>query len=147
MAEAALWGVPGLNSVRPARLRAALPLGAFVFVVACSGAAANTSISGDDVRVLMFDNRFQYTEIHIPVGGTVEWVGAGRNPHNAVAADGSWSTETVFGSLDQMEGDAASITYERPGEWVFFCTLHGNAEGEGMAGVLVVDGDAGESGS
>ena len=108
------------------------------FVAACGGAGANTVVSGDDVRVLMFDDRFQYTEIHIPVGGSVEWVGAGRNPHNAVAADGSWSTESVFGSLLQLEGDAATLTYDEPGRWVFFCTLHGNAEGEGMAGVLVV---------
>lgn len=118
-----------------------------VLVAACSSAAANTVVTGDDVRVLMFDNRFQYIEIHIPVGGSVEWVGAGRLPHNAVAADGSWSTESVFGSLEQLEGDAAVLTYDQPGEWVFFCTLHGNAEGDGMAGVLVVGGEADRAGS
>ena len=52
----------------------------------------------------MFDNRFQFTEIRIPVGGSVTWRGAGRNPHNAVASDESWSTETEFGSLEQLEG-------------------------------------------
>jgi plastocyanin len=124
-----------------------LLLGVMVLVAACSSAAANTVVTGDDVRVLMFDNRFQYIEIHIPVGGSVEWVGAGRLPHNAVAADGSWSTESVFGSLEQLEGDAAVLTYDQPGEWVFFCTLHGNAEGDGMAGVLVVGGEADRAGS
>lgn len=91
--------------------------------------------------VEMYDNRFQYTEIKIPVGGSVNWVGAGRNPHNAVAADGSWSTENVFGSLEQLEGDEATLTYDEPGEYTFFCTFHGNAEGAGMAGTLIVGGD------
>lgn len=89
----------------------------------------------------MYDNRFQYTEIEITVGGTVTWVGAGRNPHNAVEANGEWSTETVFGSLDQFEEDAAVLAYDQPGEYVFFCTYHGNAKGSGMSGVLIVGED------
>ncbi|MGH8944920.1 MAG: hypothetical protein ACRDVL_02080, partial [Acidimicrobiia bacterium] len=89
---------PGLKSLTRALSRASSLVAAVVLVAACGGAGAKTVVSGDDVRVLMFDDRFQYTEIHIPVGGSVEWVGAGRNPHNAVAADGSWSTESVFGS-------------------------------------------------
>ena len=39
----------------------------------------------------------------MPVGATVTFVGAGRNPHNAVASDGSWSTESEFGSLEQSK--------------------------------------------
>jgi plastocyanin len=105
---------------------------------ACGGSQAE-SIAADDVTVKMFDNRYEYTEITIPVGGTVGFVGAGRNPHNAVAADGSWSTETVFGSLEQLEGDEALLTFDTPGTYVFFCTFHGNAQGDGMAGTLVVE--------
>ena len=86
----------------------------------------------------MFDNRYQFTEVNVPVGGTVTFVGAGRNPHNAVAADGSWSTEDVFGSLEQFEGEEAMLTFDEAGEYVFFCTFHGNAEGDGMAGTLIV---------
>lgn len=100
-------------------------------------------MSGEDVEVDMFDNRYQYTEINIPVGGTVNFEGAGRNPHNAVASDGSWSTEDVFGSLEQLEGDEAVLTFDQPGEYPFFCTFHGNAQGDGMAGTLIV-GPTGE---
>lgn len=107
--------------------------------VACGGSGSEGGVlEGDDVEVLMFDNRFEYTEIKIPVGGSVNWIGAGANPHNAVDADEEWSTETVFGSLEQYEGDEAVLTYDKPGEYVFFCTFHGNAEGEGMAGILIV---------
>jgi plastocyanin len=109
-----------------------------LLIVSCGGDDGGESISGQDVAVDMFDNRYQYTEITVPVGGTVTFVGAGRNPHNAVAADESWSTEDVFGSLEQLEGDEATLTYDKPGEYVFFCTFHGNAGGDGMAGTLIV---------
>jgi plastocyanin len=113
-------------------------------VVACGGGGdGGDAISGDAVVVDMFDNRYEFTEVNVTVGGTVTFVGAGRNPHNAVAADGSWSTEDVFGNLEQLEGDEAALTFDEEGEYVFFCTFHGNAEGDGMAGTLVV-GPAGE---
>lgn len=113
-------------------------------VVACGGGDDGSEFaSGDDVVVDMFDNRYEFTEVNVTLGGTVTFVGAGRNPHNAVAADGSWSTEDVFGSLEQYEGERAVLTFDEEGEYVFFCTFHGNAEGDGMAGTLVV-GPAGE---
>ena len=122
------------------RYRILAPVVAGVLVIAaCSGGdAGGESIAGTDVVVDMYDNRFEYTEIEIPVGGTVTWVGAGANPHNAVDANEEWSTETVFGSLDQLEGDEATLTYNTAGMYVFFCTYHGNAEGNGMAGTLIV---------
>ena len=117
----------------------ALALAGVLALVACGGSDdGGGSIEGENVVVDMYDNRFEYTEIRIPVGGTVNWVGAGQNPHNAVAANGEWSTETVFGSLEQYEGDEAVLTYDQPGEYVFFCTFHGNAQGDGMAGTLTV---------
>lgn len=110
-----------------------------LLIASCGGDdGTGESISGENVVVQMFDNRYEYTEIRVPVGGTVTFVGAGRNPHNAVAADGSWSTEEVFGSLEQLEGDEAIVTFDEAGEQVFFCTFHGNADGEGMAGTLIV---------
>jgi plastocyanin len=122
------------------RYRILAPVVAGVLVIAaCSGGdGGGESIAGTDVVVDMYDNRFEYTEIEIPVGGTVTWVGAGANPHNAVDANEEWSTETVFGSLDQLEGDEATLTYNTAGTYVFFCTYHGNAEGNGMAGTLIV---------
>lgn len=117
----------------------ALALASVLFVGACGGSDdAGEPIEAQDVVVEMYDNRFQYTEIRIPVGGTVTWVGAGANPHNAVEADGQWSTESVFGTLDQFEGDEALLTYDQAGEYVFFCTYHGNSDGDGMAGTLIV---------
>lgn len=117
----------------------ALAVASALLFVACGGSGdAGDSVEGQDVVVDMFDNRYEFTEIKIPVGGTVSWVGAGANPHNAVEANELWSTETVFGSLDQYEGDEAKLTYNSAGTYVFYCTYHGNAEGDGMAGTLIV---------
>lgn len=111
--------------------------------MACGGGEeAESVLEGTDVTVDMFDNRFEYTEIRIPVGGSVNWIGAGRNPHNSVEATEVWSTESAFGSLEQLEDDEAVLTYGEPGEYIFFCTFHGNAEGAGMAGKLIVGGSS-----
>ncbi|MGH9198355.1 MAG: cupredoxin domain-containing protein, partial [Acidimicrobiia bacterium] len=90
------------------------------------------------VTIEMLDNAFSLGQVRIPVGGEVTFIGAGRNPHNAVASDGSWSTETIFGSLQQMNGDTATLRFDQPGEYVYFCTLHGNAQGGGMAARLLI---------
>lgn len=110
--------------------------------VSCGGDEGGDILEGTDVTLEMFDNRYSYTEVHIPAGGTVQWVGAGRNPHNAVSAGGEWSTEDAFGSLEQSKGDVASITYDQPGEYLFYCTFHGNPDGKGMAGRLIVEAGA-----
>lgn len=103
-----------------------------VLAVACSGPDA------DSVVVEMLDNTFSPAEITVEAGTPVTFLGVGRNPHNAVAADGSWSTEDSFGSLEQYEGDEATVIVNEPGSYIFFCTFHGNAEGQGMAGTLTV---------
>ena len=124
--------------------RALAALLGLLLVAGCGGGDdGGEPISGDDVVVDMFDNRYEFTEVNVTVGGTVTFVGAGRNPHNAVAADGSWSTEDVFGSLEQLEEDKAVLTFDEEGEYVFFCTFHGNAEGDGMAGTLIVGPEGG----
>ena len=116
----------------------ALALVGVVLLTACGGSGGDDSVEGQDVVVEMYDNRYQYTEIHVPVGGTVTFVGAGNNPHNAVDSDGGWSTEDVFGSLEQKKGDEATLTYNTAGTFNFYCTFHGNPQGAGMAGVLIV---------
>ncbi len=121
---------------------ASLALLGVLLIVSCGGDDGET-VSGDDVVVEMFDNRYEFTEVTVPVGGTVTFVGAGRNPHNAVSADESWSTEDVFGSLEQLDGDEAALIFDQPGEYVFFCTFHGNPEGDGMAGTLIVGSSEG----
>lgn len=99
------------------------------------------------VKVRMYDNAFSPTTVRIPVGAAVTFANVGRNPHNAVAADGNaWSTEKAFGNLSMPAGSEASVRFERPGVYKYYCTFHGTPDGRGMAGTLLV-GDAQDSAS
>jgi len=93
----------------------------------------------------MLDNSFAPKVVEVEPGEPIEFVNIGRNPHNAVAADASWSTLSVSDGVNQESGDAATVTVDEPGVYQFYCTLHAtqNDEGEweGMTGTLVV-GDA-----
>ena len=115
-----------------------LVLVAVAAVSACAGDDGSRVIEGETVTVRMFDSRFEFEEVRVPVGGTVTFVGSSNLPHNAVASDGSWSTESDFGSLEQYNGDAAALRFDTAGTYVFYCTFHGNDQGVGMAGTLVV---------
>lgn len=113
---------------------------ALVALAACGGGdSGDKNIEGEAVTVKMLDTSFEFTEIKVPVGGSVTFVGTSDAiAHNAVDADGSWSTEDVFGSLEQYDGDEATLTFDTAGTYTFYCTFHGNAQGAGMAGTLVV---------
>ncbi len=43
-----------------------------------------------------------------------------------------------FGSGQLEPGETFELTIDQPGVFEVFCTLHGTAQGQGMAGVLVV---------
>jgi plastocyanin len=115
-----------------------LALIAVTGLAACSGDDGSRVIEGESVTVRMFDSRFEFEEIRVPVGGTVTFVGSSNLPHNAVASDGSWSTESDFGSLEQYNGDTSTLRFDAAGTYVFYCTFHGNNQGAGMSGTLVV---------
>jgi plastocyanin len=90
--------------------------------------------------VTMYDNAFSPPVIHVPVGSRVTWFNAGRNPHNAIADDWSWSTEKDYGNIAMPAGASASVPFPEQGVFPYFCNFHG-APGIGMIGVVVV-GDA-----
>ena len=77
------------------------------------------------------DDFFQPEVIRVEVGATVEWENHGRNPHNVVAEDGSF-TSPILERDDEYEH-----TYNAPGLYPFFCSLHGSA-GVGMHGLIAV---------
>lgn len=90
----------------------------------------------------MLDNTFAPQVVRVPVGGTVRVENRGRNPHNAIAVDGSWSTETAIGRIDMAQGEHVELTFSETGRFPFYCSFHATPDGRrGMVGVLIV-GDA-----
>lgn len=91
----------------------------------CSGFATGSEVS-------MLDSCFEGTAHFAPAGETITIVNDGMLPHTFTAVDGSFDSGQLQG------GESYEITVEEPGIIEVFCTLHGTAEGTGMAGVLVV---------
>lgn len=90
----------------------------------------------------MLDNTFAPQVVRVPVGGTMRVVNRGRNPHNAVAVDGSWSTGQATGRIDMQGGETTELRFDDTGRYPFYCSFHATPDGRrGMVGVLIV-GDA-----
>jgi plastocyanin len=82
----------------------------------------------------MIDFSYSVLNLEVPVGSTVTWTNTGNARHSATADDGSWDTG-LFGS-----GEQASITFDTPGIYTYYCILHGSPGGIGMSAVITVTG-------
>ncbi len=112
-------------------------------VVVVAAAPACGGEAGDaPTEIEMLDNTFSPEIFEVAAGEPVRFVNGGAVPHNAIALDGSWSTEDAYGDLLMPSGEAAELVIEQPGEYPFFCSLHAtqDADGnwQGMTGTLVV---------
>lgn len=85
----------------------------------------------------MYDNSFSPQILRLPEPAAVRFVNKGRNIHNAIADDGSWSTAESFGTLVMETGDETELRFDTPGIHPYFCTYHGSP-GKGMWGTVVV---------
>ncbi len=91
----------------------------------CPGFATGTTL-------VMWDSCFAGTAHFAPTETTITVRNEGFLPHTFTAVDGSFDS----GQLEA--GETFELTVEEPGVYEVFCTFHGTAEGEGMAGVLLV---------
>lgn len=115
---------------------------AVVLTVLLPGAAAagggggfgSCSGFGEGSTVSMRDSCFEATA-HFAPEGTVTVVNDGGIAHTYTAVDGSFDSGTL------NAGDTAEID-PGPGIHRVYCSLHSTAEGEGMAGVLIVEDPA-----
>ncbi len=120
-------------------LAAALGLTAGIALLTIFAACGTGEPPAGTVAVSMYDNGYSPPVVRIPAGGRVLFRNLGRNQHHAVALDESWSTEASFGTLVMERGDAAEVTFERPGVYPYYCTYHGSPAGDrGMVGAVVV---------
>ncbi|EMO60274.1 copper-binding protein, plastocyanin/azurin family [Leptospira borgpetersenii serovar Pomona str. 200901868] len=112
-----------------------IPIG--IFISACFGEKKD-GVEGF-AHVLMIDNSFSPPMQKIPVGGVIEFVNSGNNPHNAIAVDKSWSTEKSFGSIVMSRGSKTKVTFLQEGVFPYFCSFHATSDGKnGMVGDVVV---------
>lgn len=93
-------------------------------------------LEGDSVEILALDNVFDPEAARVAAGTEVTFVNNGRNDHNVIPEDedAEWRVEAE----DFRPGDEASYTFDEPGTYRFYCSIHGTLTA-GMPGVLVVE--------
>lgn len=82
--------------------------------------------------VSMLDSEFVPRVLMVPAGATVSWTNDGQFPHTATADSG------FFDSGQLQSGEGFEFTFDAPGYFDYYCTLHGGPGGAGMAGTIVV---------
>lgn len=103
---------------------------------AAKEAVATVERTGVVVAVAAIDNSFRPELIEVDVGDEVSWENRGFNDHNVLYVDGDdWGVEVEeFGP-----GATYAHVFSEPGEYHYFCSIHGN-ETVGMVGTVVVRG-------
>jgi plastocyanin len=91
-------------------------------------------VEGTSAEVTALDNTFRAADIEVQPGTTVTWENKGRNDHDVLPVEGdAWGVEVEgFGP-----GDAYSTTFDEPGVYRYYCSIHGTTD-EGMVGTVVV---------
>lgn len=92
---------------------------------------------GKSESVAMGDDFFAPEKVTVPVGTTVTWTNQGQRPHTSTADDGSWDSG---GDPEDyvLPGQSFSHTFTTAGRFPYYCRLHGDRGGVGMAGVITV---------
>jgi amicyanin len=80
------------------------------------------------VQVNIFNYKFDPETVTVPVGTTVTWTNKDEVPHTVASSDKGFK-----GSAGLDTGDSYSYTFDKPGTYKYYCTLH-----PFMTGVIVV---------
>lgn len=114
-------------------LTAMLVMAPVVALAGGGGSLCSGFGSGD--TVVMRDNCFSATALFATPGQELTIVNEGEMEHSYTAVDGSFDTEVM------KPGRTSTITAPDTGLVRVYCTVHSSRDGEGMAGVLFLDGD------
>jgi plastocyanin len=91
-------------------------------------------IDDDRTDVAALDNSFRPEDIQVRPGTTVVWTNRGRNDHDVLPTEGdAWGVEVA----DFTPGDVYSATFDEPGTYDYYCSIHGTKTA-GMIGTVVV---------
>ncbi|MDC1120650.1 plastocyanin/azurin family copper-binding protein [Alphaproteobacteria bacterium] len=109
------------------------------FLIVCFSLLISSPVIASDVTVEMLNkdangNRMVYSQeiVEIAAGSTIKWVPTDKGHNVEIIAS---PNEMKFKSKN---GKEASVTFETPGIYYYWCTPH---KGMGMIGLVVVGGD------
>lgn len=95
--------------------------------------------TGVVIAITALDNSFRPTAAEARVGDQVVWENRGRNEHDVLSIEGTLEDGTAWGvTVEQFQpGDIFTHTFTEPGEYRYYCTIHGTTD-VGMVGTVVV---------
>jgi plastocyanin len=83
-----------------------------------STAAAGGAAAVKTDKVDIADYKFAPETIEVDAGTKVTWTNSDATAHTATADDSSFDT----GDLDK--GDSATVTFDKPGDFTYYCRFH-----------------------
>lgn len=94
-----------------------------------NGTGSPPAVNGTRVSIAdnARDDSYRPNPVELKAGETVTWVNDDSTVHTATAND------RTFDSGVLMEGDSFSFTFDREGEYAYYCDVHPN-----MVGTVVV---------
>ena len=93
--------------------------------------------NGEVAEVLSLDNNFVPQTVTVVAGTEVLWNNNGRNGHNVLPESDPQAT-TWGVQVEQFQpGDTYSHLFDRPGTYVYYCSIHGTSTA-GMFGTIIV---------
>ncbi len=93
----------------------------------------STGVEAVDIDVI--DNSFEERYVTVSAGTTVTWTNNGEVEHNVTP-----SVEGQFAGVDSDgfgPGSVHSVTFDEPGEYQYYCTIHGTPR-NGQTGAIRV---------
>jgi plastocyanin len=94
--------------------------------------AGETADAAPVQQALLQNFEFVPPELTVVAGTTVSWLNQDGAPHNVTFADDSLASDDFF------QGERFETVFDTPGTYAIYCSLHGNADGSGMATVVTV---------
>lgn len=95
-----------------------------IILVAALMLAAGTAHAGNDVQVTIKSFAFGPEAVTVPAGTKVTWINKDNEPHTVVSNDQKFQSE----AMDTE--DKFSVTFDKPGTYGYFCSLHPHMTGK-----------------
>ncbi len=91
-----------------------------------------TDTSDATAQVLLQNFEFVSDELTVTAGTDVVWLNQDGAPHNVTFVDGNIASDNFF------KDETFSTAFTEPGTYQIYCSLHGSADGSGMAMTVTV---------
>lgn len=119
-------------------LAAAIGMVAAIALVLTLAPGLERAQAQDSASVDIADFAFGPSSVTITAGGTVTWTNSDSASHTATGDGGSFDTGTI------ASGGSGSITFDTPGTYTYFCSIHPDMTG---TVVVVAADDGGDDGT